>query len=724
MALIGTLMVEMAANVARLEADLKVAIGHVKSTENMISSSINTMNGLFGALGITLGAASFVGFVKSSIDAQEELSNLSEQTGTNIRDLAGLKFAADQNGASLEMVAQAGRKLGNAMVDKPALFAKFGVTAKDSSGALVQLADVFKNMPAGIEKSALATQIFGKSGAEMIPFLNEGSASLANLILRGKELNPVTEESARQAKLFNDRMDEMKASGSGLGITLANTMLPSLNNTAEAMNRLIKEGHSFQALVRGLAGSGQMFWDFLIPPENVRAALSADGMIADAEKKIKALKIQLASGGAGSWNAVDEEAINQEILVLNNHIATIKKHRAELDKPATLPVVAQDTGRGNALLTALGAGGAAEDAAADKAAEKRRAATAKMMADDDAQAKKEADHTAQMMNTQQAKFAMLAQLAEDAEATEVQRAQLRVGRQLAELEQQRFIMSNDHQLSVAELAAFEQAKIDILTASQAPLFAEGARMDEYAREQEDYARRLEAARVYQQASGQNINIASRTQEIIKADHEAKLVALGKQGALSREQFAKLSAGSQVQIASGMMQNLIGGASQHSRAMFNIMKAAKLAEAAVALPDTVMKAYAAGASVGGPFALITGAAFAATAFAAQMIQMNAIKSASFGGGGGGAAPSGGGASSISIPGQTAAPNIISDAAMSTPTEPRALPSAGVAAAPPKTFNFYFTSGTHLVDMDKFVRDAVIPAFNEAVGDSVVINAYGN
>lgn len=91
----------------------------------------------------------------------------------------------------------------------------------------------------------------------------------------------------------------------------------------------------------------------------------------------------------------------------------------------------------------------------------------------------------------------------------------------------------------------------------------------------------------------------------------------------------------------------GGMSQHSRKMFELTKAARLAEAAMLIPSTVMKAFDAGMLAGGPAGPAVGAAFAAAALATQLGNLRAIQSASFGGGGSGGS-SGGSGSAPSIP----------------------------------------------------------------------------
>lgn len=66
-------------------------------------------------------------------------------------------------------------------------------------------------MPDGADKSALAMKVFGKSGMELIPLLNEGSDGITKLTDRARELGLVFDEQAgRNADAFNDGLDELK----------------------------------------------------------------------------------------------------------------------------------------------------------------------------------------------------------------------------------------------------------------------------------------------------------------------------------------------------------------------------------------------------------------------------------------------------------------------------------------------------------------------------------
>jgi len=233
---IATLGIELTTNVARIQKDMREVKGHVGRAMGDVTTSINAAKSALGYLGLGLSGAAFVGFIKSSINANDALSKLSEATGTSVENLAGLKFAAEQNGTSLDFVAKAGQKMSQQLAQNPELFRKIGITATDSTGALVQIADVFADMPDGVEKSALSIKLFGDDlGAKLIPFLNQGTESLGRYIEQGKRYNPVTKESAYQSAQFNDNLDAFTASASGTGVMLANELLPGLLSISAAL---------------------------------------------------------------------------------------------------------------------------------------------------------------------------------------------------------------------------------------------------------------------------------------------------------------------------------------------------------------------------------------------------------------------------------------------------------------------------------------------------------
>lgn len=574
-----------------------------RSVESNINSVSGTVRNLAGVLGVSLSAAAFVNFIKGSIDAADRMNDLSKITGTSVETLSGFRLAAEQSGTSLDAVATASAKLGKAISEHPAAFRAAGVTATDTTGAMVQLADIFASMPDGIEKSTLAQQAFGKSGAEMIPLLNEGSAGLQKMIDKGRQLAPVTAETAAEADKFNDDLAELKMSASGLGISLASELLPQFNQITLAMKEAAREGGLLKTIWVGLGGLGTMLFtdDLLSRSQVIEKELTVlDAHYRDATQTGKKL---IAADYAERIAALKEE------LKGIKAVESAEKERADFaakfEKWKRDDSGAAATGR--KLGKALGGGGGDGGKPGDK------------------------------------------------EAKEEEQARL----------QWHTVMMNIKTRENDELLAQEKAYQDALT---------GIKVQEFDRRME-----LQAA---------------STQTLID------MLWAGK---LSEIEIESMTGMQKVSVAVGSFGKLIDGAGQHSRAMFNLSKAAALAEGAIELPKTVMSAFAKGTSIGGP---ILGAAFAAVAGAAQLINLNAIRSAQFGGGGG-AAPSAGG--TTGLPGQISNPGVIG---YSPPVV------QGQIAAPLREVNINMR-GTDVFSPSA-IRDMLIPALNDALGDGVRLN----
>src|SRR4029077_20155788 len=100
----------------------------------------------------------------------------------------GLEYVAKQSGISTEQLDKALEKMSKSLdaaatkgVNSTNAFKTLGVTITDANGKLLptttileNLADKFASFKDGPEKTALAMQIFGKAGADLVPLLNRG----------------------------------------------------------------------------------------------------------------------------------------------------------------------------------------------------------------------------------------------------------------------------------------------------------------------------------------------------------------------------------------------------------------------------------------------------------------------------------------------------------------------------------------------------------------------
>jgi hypothetical protein len=143
----------------------------------------------------------------------------------------------------------------------------------------------------------------------------------------------------------------------------------------------------------------------------------------------------------------------------------------------------------------------------------------------------------------------------------------------------------------------------------------------------------------------------------------------------------------------------------SRALFEVGKAGAIAETVTNTYRAAQGAYAAlaGIPIIGP---ALGIAAAAAAIAAGMARVSAIKGTNFGSAAGTPVLSSGGLSGPVVAGGT------------TVAVPPTPVNAPTAAAAPRTVNIYLR-GTDVYSADA-VRNQLIPAINDAIGDGVTIN----
>ncbi|MER9761598.1 hypothetical protein [Mesorhizobium sp. M0138] len=129
------------------------------------------------------------------------------------------------------------------------LFQKLGVSIRDASGnlrtpdaILLDLAQAFSRLPDGAEKSALAIALFGKSGAKLLPFLNEGKKGLIDLGAEAKALGVTLNDA--QAKIgdnLGDALDSVSFAAQGVKLQLGLLFAPTITKAATVLTERIKQ---------------------------------------------------------------------------------------------------------------------------------------------------------------------------------------------------------------------------------------------------------------------------------------------------------------------------------------------------------------------------------------------------------------------------------------------------------------------------------------------------
>lgn len=137
-------------------------------------------------------------------------------------------------------------------------------------------------------------------------------------------------------------------------------------------------------------------------------------------------------------------------------------------------------------------------------------------------------------------------------------------------------------------------------------------------------------------------------EEMEQQHQDRMTRIEEDAAEARKRVAEAEAAAKYAVMSGMMGNLANLMNTGSKKAFDIGKKAAMAMAAVDGAKAIQAAWAAGMSVGGPWAPAIAAAYAATAAINSANQINNIASQTFGGGGGAPMPAAQGSSGVSAP----------------------------------------------------------------------------
>jgi uncharacterized protein YbjQ (UPF0145 family) len=243
------------------------AFDSIKRNLGDLGNAARSLKGVLGTLGVALSAAGLGAMVKSALDSADALSKLSQRVGITVESLSLLMPAAELSGVSAEKFEGGLRRLAARMLEAATGsaeaargFEALGVAFRNQDGSLrttdqvlLDLADRFKAMPDGAEKTALAMQIFGKSGADLIPFLNQGRDGVEALTAEMQALGlQIGGDTAAQAEVFNDALAKVRMAVGSIANRVIEAFLPAMNQMAEGMVESAKQGGTLRQILDGI----------------------------------------------------------------------------------------------------------------------------------------------------------------------------------------------------------------------------------------------------------------------------------------------------------------------------------------------------------------------------------------------------------------------------------------------------------------------------------------
>lgn len=221
----------------------------------------------------TAALAPFLGAAKSFASAGDALNKMSQRMGASVEFLSALGHAADLGGTDLQTMETGIRRLQRSAYEAAQgtktyadAFRDLGVSAQNADGSLKGTEQLFMDTVEALsavenetKKAALAQQLFGRSGTQLLPMLNSGKEGLKAAMEEAKRLGLVmSEDDAQAAADLTDAWTRLtkvaKRLWVNVGATLAKALTDLANRAAPIVTQISEWVRANSGLIMTIAG--------------------------------------------------------------------------------------------------------------------------------------------------------------------------------------------------------------------------------------------------------------------------------------------------------------------------------------------------------------------------------------------------------------------------------------------------------------------------------------
>lgn len=254
---LGVLTLDLVAKIGGFTASMGKAERELDKRAKAIEDRARKMGLALGVALAAAGTAAAAG-IKSAIDYADKLNDMNQRLGVSAEALSGWGYAAKQTGTDIDALGVGLKKLAKNMAEaldpkstQGRLFEGLGVSVTDAAGklrsveeVLPEVASKFKALDNATLESAMAMDLFGKSGTDLLEFLNQGGDGLSEMRDRARELGiELDGDTLQAADAFNDGLADLRVAVDGLWTQVAADLLPDLVRLVGVFTDLTREGN-------------------------------------------------------------------------------------------------------------------------------------------------------------------------------------------------------------------------------------------------------------------------------------------------------------------------------------------------------------------------------------------------------------------------------------------------------------------------------------------------
>lgn len=231
-----------------------------KQAFDSVIGNVGKLNGLIAGLGVSISAGGLATIIKQAADFNDEVGDMAQTLGTTTERLSALQYAARFGGgvealnAGLTRLARTASEAANGSKQAQEAFSKLGIDPvkfTDTSELFTAIAEQLSQLPDGIQKTALAQDLLGKSGANLLPLINGGKDGIRAMREEAERLGLVVgQDVANAAGEFNDTLDRLGLATKGLTVQFGSQFIPELNNLANTFLDATRAGAGFEGLLK------------------------------------------------------------------------------------------------------------------------------------------------------------------------------------------------------------------------------------------------------------------------------------------------------------------------------------------------------------------------------------------------------------------------------------------------------------------------------------------
>lgn len=205
-------------------------------------------------VGVLVGSAAIAAPILSAGRAfaatGDALEKMSRRTGIGVEALSELGFAAEQSGGGLEVLEKGVRTMQRTINDAERglstavdAFDDLGVSDERLRGLSPEeqfkaIAEAISRVEDPTKRAALAMQIFGRAGTQLLPLMEDGADGIEALQAQARRFGlTVSTESAKQAALLTDTLNILWRVVKRVWFEFGAALAPVLIETADIMAR-------------------------------------------------------------------------------------------------------------------------------------------------------------------------------------------------------------------------------------------------------------------------------------------------------------------------------------------------------------------------------------------------------------------------------------------------------------------------------------------------------